>query len=85
VRRFAIAPDIYMPLFGGYDVLAVARGATVPGNPRYRAVVNRRLYLFESEAARAAFAAGPGEAICHRGGEMARVAQDPRAVIAIRA
>ena len=63
MRRFAITPVVYMPLFGGYDVLAVARGATVPGNPRYWAVVNRWLYLFESEAARAAFAAGPGEAI----------------------
>ena len=48
MRRFAITPDVYMPLFGGYDVLAVARGATVPGNPRYWAVVNRWLYLFES-------------------------------------
>jgi len=52
-------PDVYMPLFGGYDIIAVARGAPVPGNPRCWVVLNRRLYLFESEAARAAFAADP--------------------------
>jgi hypothetical protein len=56
-------PDVYMPLFGGYDVLAVARGAPVPGNPRYWAVVNRRLSLFESEAARGAFAVDPANAV----------------------
>ena len=58
---FRDRPDVYMPLFGGYDVLAVARGAAVPGNPRYWALLNRRLYLFESEVARDAFAAGPAE------------------------
>jgi hypothetical protein len=60
---FRDRPDIYMPLFGGYDVLAVARGAAVPGNPRYWLLLNQRLYLFESEVARAAFAADPGEAV----------------------
>jgi hypothetical protein len=58
---FRDRPDVYMPLFGGYDVLAVARGAAVPGNPRYWAVLDRRLYLFESEAARAAFAGDPAK------------------------
>jgi hypothetical protein len=60
---FRDRPDVYMPLFGGYDVLAVARGAAVPGNPRYWTLLNRRLYLFESEAARAAFAADAVQAV----------------------
>jgi hypothetical protein len=60
---FRDRPDVYMPLFGGYDVLAIARGAAVPGNPGYWAVLNERLYLFESEAARAAFAADPGKLV----------------------
>jgi len=56
---FRDRPDVYMPQFGGYDVLAVARGAAVPGNPRYWVVANRRLYLFENVAARDLFAVDP--------------------------
>jgi hypothetical protein len=56
---FRDRPDIYMPQFGGYDVLAIARGASVPGNPRYWVVANQRLYLFESAAGLDAFAADP--------------------------
>jgi hypothetical protein len=60
---FRDRPDIYMPRFGGYDVLAVARGAAVPGNPRYWVIANRRLYLFETAAARDAVAADPGKLV----------------------
>ena len=35
-------PDVYMPLFGGYDIIAVARGAPVPGSPA--APVDRRVH-----------------------------------------
>jgi hypothetical protein len=56
-------PDVYMPAFGGYDVLAVGRGVAVPASPQYWLVIDRRLYLFESPAARDAFAADPGKAI----------------------
>jgi hypothetical protein len=60
---FRDRPDIYMPQFGGYDVLAVARGAAVPGNPRYWVVANRRLYLFENPTGRDVFAADPGKLV----------------------
>jgi len=60
---FVDRPDVYMPRFGGYDVLAVARGAAVPGNPRYWAVARQRLYLFETPAARDAFAADRGDVL----------------------
>ena len=57
---FMERPDVYSPRFGGYDVLAVARGAAVPGNPLYWAVARQRLYLFETPAARDAFARDQG-------------------------
>jgi hypothetical protein len=57
---FVERPDVYTPRFGGYDVLAVARGAAVPGNPLYWAVARQRLYLFESPATRDAFARDQG-------------------------
>jgi hypothetical protein len=60
---FRDRPDVYMPAFGGYDVLAVVRGVAVPGNPRCWTVVGRRLYLFETEASRDAFAADPAQAL----------------------
>jgi hypothetical protein len=56
-------PDVYMPAFGGYDILAVGRGAAVPANPHYWLVMDRRLYLFETPAGRDAFAADPSKAL----------------------
>ena len=60
---FRERPDVYMPRFGGYDVLAVGRGVAVPGDPRLWAVTGDRLYLFETFAARQAFAADPDKAL----------------------
>jgi hypothetical protein len=57
---FIDRPDVYMPRFGGYDPLAVARGVAVPGNPQIWLVANQRLYLFQTPEAREAFAADPG-------------------------
>jgi hypothetical protein len=56
---FARDPDVYMPLYGGYDPVAIARGASVPGHPQLWLVVDQRLYLFYDVKARAAFAADP--------------------------
>jgi hypothetical protein len=60
---FAEHPDVYMPQFGGYDPVAIARGASVPGHPLFWAVAGKRLYLFYSDQARAAFVADPGRLI----------------------
>jgi hypothetical protein len=60
---FAEHPDVYMPRFGGYDPVAIARGASVPGHPMFWTVTGERLYLFYSEDARAAFLADPGRII----------------------
>ena len=66
---FAADPDVYMPRFGGYDPIAVARGAATPGHPELWLIAGKRLYLFYSAEARAAFIANPGPR--HRGGRAA--------------
>jgi hypothetical protein len=43
---FAAQPDIYMPKFGGYDAIGVARGVAVAGNPNVWLITGERLYLF---------------------------------------
>jgi hypothetical protein len=60
---FAENPEIYMPRFGGYDPVAIARGRSTPGHPLIWAVVAERLYLFYSDPARATFLADPGRII----------------------
>ncbi len=60
---FSEHPDVYMPRFGGYDPVAIARGTSVPGHPLFWSVVGGRLYLFYSDTARTAFAADPGGVI----------------------
>jgi YHS domain-containing protein len=60
---FAADPDIYMPRFGGYDPVGIARGATVAGDPRVWSIVEGRLYLFYSPENRAAFSADAEDVI----------------------
>ncbi|MEI8151321.1 MAG: YHS domain-containing (seleno)protein [Hyphomicrobiales bacterium] len=60
---FAGAPAIYTPRFGGYDPMALARGAATPGHPQLWLIAEQRLYLFYSAEARAAFTADPAAAI----------------------
>lgn len=60
---FAEHPEGYMPRFGGYDPVAIARGNSVPGHPLFWAVTGERLYLFYSAKARADFLAEPGHII----------------------
>ena len=60
---FVAHPDIYGPQFGGYDPIDMARGVTVAGNPRFWLVSGQRLYLFNREETRAAFAADPSKVL----------------------
>lgn len=60
---FVDNPGVYMPRFGGYDPVAIARGTSVPGHPLFWSVIADRLYLFYDEAARTAFNADPGRYI----------------------
>jgi hypothetical protein len=60
---FSDHPEVYIPRFGGYDPVAVARGASVPGHPLFWIVVGGRLYLFYDAKAHSAFVAEPGRII----------------------
>jgi hypothetical protein len=43
---FAARPDVYMPQFGGYDPVGIARGVAVAGNPSVWVISAERLFLF---------------------------------------
>jgi hypothetical protein len=54
---FARDPQIYMPRFGGYDPIALARGVAIPGHPLIWLISGKRLYLFSKPETRQRFAA----------------------------
>jgi hypothetical protein len=56
---FAERPDIYMPQYGGYDPVAVARGVAVAGEPNVWIIVGQRLFLFYDPADRQKFTGDP--------------------------
>ena len=56
---FAERPDVYMPKFGGYDPLGVARGVAVAGRPDVWLISGERLFLFYDSHRLERFAADP--------------------------
>jgi hypothetical protein len=60
---FIADPETYIPRFGGYDPVAVARGVAVPGDPRLWLTSNERLYLFYSPEAQNSFAGDPRQVL----------------------
>jgi hypothetical protein len=56
-------PETYMPAYGGYDPVAIARGVAVGGNPTVWLIDGDRLFLFYSPEDRATFEADPARAI----------------------
>lgn len=60
---FMADPDIYMPRYGGYDPVGVARGVATPGHPDLWVRVGNQLYLFYTVAGRDSFAAEPKRVI----------------------
>jgi hypothetical protein len=52
---FMADPAVYMPRFGGYDPVGVARGVAVAGNPLLWIISRERLYLFYAVETREAF------------------------------
>ena len=56
---FSQRPDVYMPQYGGYDPVGVARGVAVPGNSQVWAIVGERLFLFYDGAQREKFLSNP--------------------------
>jgi hypothetical protein len=53
---FTADPDVYMPRFGGYDPVGVARGVAVAGNPLLWMISRERLYLFYAAETKEEFA-----------------------------
>jgi hypothetical protein len=60
---FAADPDVYMPRYGGYDPVGIARGLSTPGFPELWVVHDERLYLFYTAAARGTFLQNPAAVI----------------------
>jgi YHS domain-containing protein len=56
---FAERPDVYMPKFGGYDPVGVARGVAVAGRPDVWLISGERLFLFYDSHRLETFAADP--------------------------
>jgi hypothetical protein len=56
-EAFAARPDVYMPQFGGYDPLGVARGVAVAGNSGVWLITGGRLFLFYDRDRLATFTA----------------------------
>jgi hypothetical protein len=52
---FAAAPNVYIPQYGGYDPIGVARGLAVAGNPNVWVIQGQRLFLFYDSARRQKF------------------------------
>ena len=63
---FAEQPDVYMPQYGGYDPVGVARGVAVAGNPDVWTIAGERLFLFYDGAQRERFLADPARFIALR-------------------
>jgi hypothetical protein len=60
---FAADPDVYMPRYGGYDPVGIARGLSTPGFPELWVVHDERLFLFYSASARKTFMENPAAVI----------------------
>lgn len=60
---FVARPDVYMPRFGGYDPLAIGRGAAAPGHPQLWFIFRNSLYLFHNADSLKRFVAAPERAL----------------------
>ncbi len=58
-EAFAAQPEVYMPRFGGYDPVGVARGIAVAGNPNTWLITRGRLFLFYDRDRQEIFRADP--------------------------
>jgi hypothetical protein len=56
---FVENPGEYEPRFGGYDPVAVGRGAPTPGNPEIWLILGGKLYLFYDPRTRDEFRSDP--------------------------
>jgi YHS domain-containing protein len=50
MQRFAADPDRYLPQYGGFCTLGVAKGKKLDANPRFADIVDGKLYVFLNAA-----------------------------------
>ncbi len=72
---FAERPGDYMPRFGGYDPLGIARGVPASGYPPLFVIHDNKLVLFASEENRKIFLASPNETLAAAEAAWPKVAQ----------
>ena len=70
---FMADPDVYMPRYGGYDPVGIARGVSTAGYPDLWVVHDERLYLFYTAEARQTFIADPATVIASASARWAEV------------
>ena len=46
MQRFAAEPGRYLPQYGGFCTLGVAKGKKLDANPRFADIVDGKLYVF---------------------------------------
>jgi hypothetical protein len=73
---FMADPEVYMPRFGGYDPVGVARGLSTAGFAELWAIHNQRLFLFYTAEARKAFLEKPETVIAAASARWSSVMQD---------
>jgi len=73
---FIADPNVYMPRYGGYDPVGIARGVSTAGSPDLWVVYDERLYLFYTAQARQAFIADPALVIASASARWAEVKSD---------
>ena len=73
---FVADPKVYMPRFGGYDPVGIARGVSTPGYPQLWVIAKDRLYLFYTAQARTAFLVDPKAAVAAAEAQWPQVVQD---------
>jgi YHS domain-containing protein len=73
---FMADPDVYMPRFGGYDPVGVARGLSTAGFAEFWAIHDQRLFLFYTAEARAAFLEKPDSVITAASARWSSVMRD---------
>jgi hypothetical protein len=73
LAAFRADPEVYMPRFGGYDPVGIARGVSTAGFAELWAVFDQRLYLFYTAEARRSFMANPAQVIAAAAARWAEV------------
>ena len=70
---FIAHPSVYMPRYGGYDPVGIARGVSTAGYPDLWVVYGERLYLFYTAEARQTFIGDPAVVIASASARWAEV------------